>query len=92
MLAGLLGDGGFADIEQRAVALPLRMPSAAETLVMMQEAFGAYRAVISDQPEHVQAAAWAEVAKMLKEYETPNGFETLTEVCVAAGTKPAGPA
>jgi hypothetical protein len=68
------------------------MPSSAETLVMMQEAFGAYRAVISDQPEDVQAAAWAEVAKLLEEYETPNGFEALTEVCVAAGAKPAGTA
>jgi SAM-dependent methyltransferase len=87
-LGRLLEVGGFADIEQRTVALSLRMPSAAETLVMMQEAFGAYRAVISDQPEHVQTAAWAEVAKLLEEYETPNGFETLTEVCVAAGAKP----
>jgi SAM-dependent methyltransferase len=74
VLERLLIGSGFAAVEQRTVALPLRMPSAAQALAMMQEAFGAYRAVVSDRPEAVQVAAWAEVAETLKTFETPTGL------------------
>lgn len=89
VLERLLVDSGFVSIEQRTLALPLRMPSAAEALAMMQEAFGAYRAVLSDSPEAVRAAAWKEVAEMLTTFETPTGFVAPAEVLVAAGTKTA---
>ena len=89
VLERLLGDSGFIGVEQRTVALPLRMPSVAQVLAMMQEAFGAYRAVVSDRPEAVQVAAWAEVAETLKTFETPTGFVAPAEVLVAAGVKPA---
>lgn len=56
---------------------------------MMQEAFGAYRAVVSDCPESVRAAAWAEVAETLRTFETATGFVAPAEVLIAAGVKPA---
>jgi len=80
---------GYAGFEQRILALPLRMPSAAQALEMMQEAFGAYRAVLSGCSEEVRKAAWAEVAESLKGFETAQGFDAPAEVLVAAGTKPA---
>ena len=55
---------------------------------MLQEAAGAYRAVVSDCPEAVKVAAWAEVAGLLKRFESPTGFIASTEVLVAAGAKP----
>ena len=67
------------------------MPSAAQALVMMQEAFGAYRAVVSDRPAAVRASAWAEVAETLETFETPKGCVAPAEVLVAAGVKPTGP-
>jgi ubiquinone/menaquinone biosynthesis C-methylase UbiE len=85
----LLKQSGFVDIEQRTFAVPLRMQSAAHALVMIQDAFGAYRAVLNDQPELVRSAAWAEVAETLKTFETPTGFVAPAEVLVAAGAKPA---
>jgi ubiquinone/menaquinone biosynthesis C-methylase UbiE len=85
----LLSESGFVGIEQRTFAVPLRMPSAAQTLVMMQDAFGAYRAVVSDRSEFVRGAAWAEVAETLKTFDTPSGFVGQAEVLVAAGVKPA---
>jgi SAM-dependent methyltransferase len=88
VLARLLRDGGFAEVEQRTLAVPLRMPSTAETLVMMQEAFGAYRAVVSDSPEAVRTAAWGEVADVVAAFETPTGIVAPAEVLVAAGVKP----
>jgi SAM-dependent methyltransferase len=89
VLECLLTDSGFVDVEQRTLAVPLRMPSAAQALAMMQEAFGAYRAVVSDSPEAVRVAAWAEVAETLNTFETRTGFVAPAEVLVAAGVKPA---
>lgn len=87
VLERLLVDTGFVGVEQRCVAVPLRLPSAAQGLAMMQEAFGAYRAIISDSPEGVRVAAWTEVAETLKTFETSTGFVGPAEVLVAAGAK-----
>lgn len=83
-----LREGGFADIEQRTLALPLRMNTATQTLTMMQEAFGAYRAVLSESSEDVRAAAWAEVREFLESFQTADGFLAPAEVLVAAAEKP----
>jgi hypothetical protein len=56
------------------LSVPLRMASAAQASAMMQEAFGAYRAVVNDSPESVRAAAWAEVAETLKTFHTATGL------------------
>jgi SAM-dependent methyltransferase len=89
VLERLFADSGFVGVEQRTVALVLRMPSAAQALAMMQEAFGAYRAAVSECPEAVRVAAWAEVAETLRTFETATGFVAPAEVLVAAGVKPA---
>ena len=87
MIERLFADSGFVGVEQRTLVLLLRMPSATQALAMMQEAFGAYRAVVSDRPEAVRVAAWAEVAETLKTFETPTGFIAPAEVLVAAVVK-----
>jgi hypothetical protein len=56
---------------------------------MLQEAFGALRAIVSDRPEAVRVAAWAEVAETLKTFETATGLSAPAEVVVAAGVKAA---
>jgi ubiquinone/menaquinone biosynthesis C-methylase UbiE len=87
VLERLLVDSGFVGVEQRTMTLPLRLPSAAQALAMMQEAFGAYRAVVRDSSEGVRVAAWTEVAETLKTFETPTGFVAPAEVLMAAGAK-----
>ncbi len=85
----LFSECGFVNVERQILSVPLRMASAAQAVAMMQEAFGAYRAVVSDSPESVRAAAWVEVEEALRAFETPEGFVAPTEVLVAAGTRPA---
>ena len=87
VLERLLTDSGFVGVEQRTLAIPLRLPSPAQALAMMQEAFGAYRALVSASPEVVRVAAWAEVGEALKTFATPTGFVAPAEVRVGAGTK-----
>jgi SAM-dependent methyltransferase len=88
VLEDLLTGSGFVGIEQHTLQVPLRMPSAAEALTMMQEAFGVYRAVVHDSPQAVQARAWAEVADTLSTFASPTGFVAPAEVLVAAGAQP----
>jgi ubiquinone/menaquinone biosynthesis C-methylase UbiE len=88
ILERLLKDTGFINIETRILNLTFLMPSANQTLIMVQEAFGAYRAVIGDSPEAVQAAAWAEVLEYFKSIETRNKIEAPAEVLVSSAQKP----
>lgn len=88
VLEKLLLDAGFVDIAQRILTPTWRMSSAAEALTMMQEAFGAYRAVLHECAEAVREAAWAEVADFLASFESPGGFAAPAEVLVAAAAKP----
>lgn len=87
ILRQLLETGGFTAVEERTMAVPLRMGSAAEVLVMMKEAFGAYRAVIADASEPVKASAWSEVANFLASFEVGSQFVAPAEVLIAAGDR-----
>lgn len=84
-LERMMRDAGFAGIEQKTLSARIEMASAAETLAMMQAAFGAYRAVVADCPEAVRAAAWAEVADLLRTFEGAGGLVGPAEVLVCAG-------
>jgi len=85
----LFADSGFVDVQQRTVAVPLRVPSAAQASALMQEALGALRGIVSDRPDAVRVAAWTEVAETLKSFETARGFIGPAEVLVAAAVKSA---
>jgi len=87
-LEALLRDSGLADVETRTVRAVLRQPSAAEVLEMMQQAFGAYRAVVADLGENERSKAWADVQKCLKQFEGDSGFETEFEFVIGSGAKP----
>ena len=88
VIENLLMESGFVDIQKDIFSIPLKMSSAVQALEMLQEAAGAYRAVVSDCPEDVQTAAWKEVAKALKSFETEDGFNANGELAVAGGIKP----
>lgn len=84
----LYSESGFVDVVRREIKIPFVMRSAADSLQMMQDAYGAYRAVISDCTEDVRKAAWAEVAEMLRTYETDGKFVAPSELLIASATKP----
>ena len=54
---------------------------------MIEQAFGAYRAVVADLTKESKAEAWAEVADCLKEFETSSGFATELQFAICAGAK-----
>jgi ubiquinone/menaquinone biosynthesis C-methylase UbiE len=87
VLEGLLTDSGLMDVEARIARASLRLSSAAEALQMMQEAFGAYRAVVADLGPEARAAAWAEVGECLQRFVNDEGFQTDVEFIIGSGAR-----
>jgi ubiquinone/menaquinone biosynthesis C-methylase UbiE len=87
VLQGLLSDSGLAEVEAKVVRAPLRLASAADALAMMQQAFGAYRAVVADLSSQARAAAWSEVGECLRQFENREGFHTEFEFVIGSGVK-----
>lgn len=82
---------GFADVEVRRVAAPLRLRSAAECLRFERESFGALHQMLAGLGEVEREEVWSEVERELSRYETASGFEAPCELLVAAGTAPLSP-
>ena len=89
VLGGLLARSGLADVETRVVRAALRLGSAAEALEMMQQAFGAYRAVVADLDPEARAAPWSEAGACLKQFEDREGFHTEVELMIGSGGRAA---
>lgn len=87
ILEQLFTDTGFNKYEQYILRVPLRLPSAKHALNMIQEAFGAYRAVLSNCSQSIQTAAWLEVFHTLQSFEKSSGFEGSMEILIGAGVK-----
>jgi ubiquinone/menaquinone biosynthesis C-methylase UbiE len=87
ILESLMKDGGLADVKARTVRAPLRLSATSDALEMMQQAFGAYRAVVADLSDVEKSKAWDEVYECLKQFETSRGFETGFEFIIGSGAK-----
>jgi len=84
-LRRLLSGAGYSNVETSIVKAQLNVPTASDALAMIQQAFGAYRAVIADLTEDEKAAAWSEVLTVLSGFEGPDGFKTELEFVIGAG-------
>lgn len=89
VLKKLLEESGFIDVKTVIERVPLRLPSADIALEMMQQAFGAYRAVVADLNEERRSNAWKDVCKCLAQFEVNGHFETELEFVIGSGAKKA---
>jgi ubiquinone/menaquinone biosynthesis C-methylase UbiE len=90
VLEGLLKESGLENVETKTVRTPFRLASADDALEMMQQAFGAYRAVVADLGEDDRSRAWADVHGCLTQFEGANGFEAELELLIGVGAYRAG--
>ncbi len=88
VLEELLSGRGFVDIKMASVRAPFCLPSADDALEFMQQAAGAYRAVIADLRDDAKADAWAEVRDCLGRFEDETGFHTEHRFIIGSGAKP----
>jgi SAM-dependent methyltransferase len=87
VLATLLRENGLQNVQTKVARAPIRLTNAADALEMMQQAFGAYRAVVAELNEVDQTSAWADVYECLTQFEGESGFEADIEVIIGAGAK-----
>lgn len=87
-LAELFTAAGLIDVTITTCDAAYTLPATDDAVAMIQEAFGAVRGIISDQPQSVQDAAWAEVRAELDQWMTPDGFVAPTQFHIASGRKP----
>ena len=87
VLAALLEQAGFREVEVRSVSAPLRLESAAECLRFERESFGALHQMLSGLGVQEQEQVWREVQDELARFETPDGFVAPCEVLVAAASR-----
>jgi hypothetical protein len=80
-------EGGLAHVKSTKVWASLRLATASDALEMMQQAFGAYRAVVADLSDQEESKAWREVYDCLKGFEGVHGFETEFEFIVGSGAR-----
>jgi ubiquinone/menaquinone biosynthesis C-methylase UbiE len=88
ILERLLNDTGFGDVTAKVLRAPLGLPSACDALSLLQEAAGAYRAVVADLSETGKAKAWDEVYESLQQFEASGRFETELELIIGSGARP----
>jgi ubiquinone/menaquinone biosynthesis C-methylase UbiE len=88
VLEELMKDSGLTQVRTRTVRAPLRLQSASAALEMMQQAFGAYRAVVAGLDDAEKSKAWGEVYECLKQFEIGGAFETEFEFIIGSGARP----
>lgn len=86
-LSNVLEEAGFRDIEEEVVSAPVVLPTAADCLRFERESFGALHQMLSGLGPEAQESVWAEIGKVLADFETAEGFIGPCELVVAAGTK-----
>jgi SAM-dependent methyltransferase len=87
VLEALLKRAGFAQIEVRTLAAPLRMASAKECVRFERESFGALHQMLAGLPEDERPSVWQEIERELAKFEGPSGFVGPCEMLVAVGVK-----
>ena len=83
----LMQESGLMDVKTETVRAPLKVANSSDALNMMQEAFGAYRAVVADLGDAEKSSAWRDVHECLKTFETERGFNAEFEFIIGAGAK-----
>jgi ubiquinone/menaquinone biosynthesis C-methylase UbiE len=86
-MAEALRQAGFAEVETRVVAAPLRFATADECLRFEQESFGALHEMLNGVSEAERAATWEEIRQELRRLEGTAGFESASELLVGAATR-----
>lgn len=77
---------GFTDVEERKIAAPLKMESAAECLRFEKESFGALHTMLAGLDAAAKEAAWHEIENELRKFEGSSGFIGPCELIVIAGS------
>jgi ubiquinone/menaquinone biosynthesis C-methylase UbiE len=87
VLEKLLAESGLTDVKGTILRAPLTFSTASDALQFLQEAAGAYRAVVADLSAAEKSDAWNEVGRFLQQMESSTGFKTELEIKITSGAR-----
>ena len=88
LMQSLLQTAGYADISVRALAAPMRLPSARHYIDFVQTAGLPIMALLAPLPAPAQAAAWADIEQQLLRFNSAGGWIGPNELLLCAATRP----
>jgi ubiquinone/menaquinone biosynthesis C-methylase UbiE len=87
VLAGSLEEAGYQDVREKVIEAPLRFASAKECVQWRREASGTMQQMLSGLDEEAKERIWSEVEEVMRQFETPEGFESPCELLICSGIK-----
>ena len=87
VLAGNFEAAGYRDVREQVIEAPLRFASANECVRWRREASGTMQQMLSGLDEEAKERIWSEVEEALRQFETPEGFESPCELLICSATK-----
>ena len=90
LMARLLAEAGFVDIDVRPVPAPMHLPSRSAYIDFAKSAGQPVMALLAPLPAAAQAAAWQDIAQALDRYSTSGGWVGPNELLLCTGTRPLG--
>ena len=87
-LENLFQAAGYIDTRVEQVVARMSIASVGDALTMMQEAFGAYRAVLADLDDEKRDVAWNEIRDCIGQFSGQGGVSADMTFLLASGTNP----
>jgi len=87
-LESLFQAAGYIDTGVEQVVARMSIASVGDALTMMQEAFGAYRAVLADLEDEKRDLAWSEIRDCIGQFSGQGGVNADMTFLLASGTNP----
>ena len=89
MLARLLDDAGFVDIDVQPVSAPFRVPTSQHYVDFVRTSGSPIMAILALLPVPAQDDAWDDMAQQLNVFTTPTGWVGPNELLLGAAAAPA---
>lgn len=86
LMASLLANAGFTDIEVRPVSAPFRLSSSRHYVEFVRAAGSPLRAILSPLSPQAQVDAWDDMAQQLDQFNTREGWVGPNEVLLCCAT------
>jgi hypothetical protein len=88
LMADLLAQAGFDDIDVRPIAAPMRLASVGRYIDFVQSAGLPVMALLAPLPATAQQAAWQDIEQQLQRFTSPSGWVGPNELLLCSATRP----
>ena len=88
LMARLLDEAGFVDIEVQALDAPFRLPTVDDYIDFVQRAGSPAIELLRGLPTQAQQAAWDDTRRQLAAFDTSSGWEGPNELLLGSATNP----